>query len=343
MAKRLRSIFIFGSNHVSALELVYLKYLSDFGFNVGLFPAQDKFLDYYTRSIINKIIFRLGISSIYAAIDKEFRKAIIAFDPQIVWVFKGMELMPKTIQWLKSRNIKVVNYNPDSPYIFSGRGSGNLNVKKGLPLFDLYMTYDSQILERLKKDKINAALLPFGFDIPETTFDEAIVAPEIIKACFVGGADAGRVEFLNALSRRGIPIDIYGSGWNKFHLDPAIQIYPAVYETEFWITLRKYRVQINMLRVHNLTSHNMRTFDIPGVGGIEVAPYTDDHERFFKDGEEIFLYRDVEHCVNIINELLSSSAETVLRYRGAARAASIERKYSYKDRSKQVVTLFSDL
>ncbi len=343
MITELKSILIYGSNHVSALEHIYLKYLSDFGIKVTLFPAQDKFLEYYTKSLRTKITFRLGLSSIYASIDKEFRKAVTAFKPQIVWVFKGMELIPGTIKWLKGRDIKVVNYNPDNPYVFSGRGSGNKNVTKGLRLFDLYMTYDLKILERLKKDKINAALIPFGFDIPHEALEKAIAAPEIMRACFVGGADSRRVEFLNKLSARGVPLDIYGEGWNKFKLHPAIQVYPAVYEHEFWITLRKYRVQINMLRVHNLTSHNMRTFDIPGAGGIEVAPYTNDHNRFFKDGEEIFLYRDAEHCVSIINNLLSSSAEDIMLKRKAARAASLQRKYSYKDRSEQAVKLFSDL
>jgi len=328
---------------VSALEHIYLKHLSDSGFNVTLFPAQDKFLDYYTSSIRNKITFRLGFSSIYVLIDKEFREAVTEFKPQIVWVFKGMELFPKTISWLKKLGIKVVNYNPDNPYVFSGRGSGNKNVTKGMKLFDLYMTYDLKILERLKKDKINAALIPFGFDIPDGVLEKAVSVPEVVRACFVGGADINRVKFLNELSTRGVPLDIYGEGWKKFKLNPTIRVYPAVYEHDFWITLRKYRVQINMLRVHNFTSHNMRTFDIPGIGGIEVAPYTNDHDSFFKDGEEIFLYKDVEYCVTIINNLLSRSAEDTLLNRKAARAASIERKYSYKDRTEQVIKLFNDL
>ena len=339
----MKSILIYGSGHICALDHIYIKHLLSVGYSTILFPAQSKFLVYYNKSFVNKLIFRAGFSSIYSLIDTEFRKKVLEFNPDIIWVFKGMELFPETIGWLKDRGIKVANYNPDNPYIFSGRGSGNKNVTKGMRFFDLYMTYDTKVLARLRKNKIKAELIPFGFDIADEALEKAIKAPEIIKACFVGSPDSERAALLNELLGRGISIDIYGDGWGKFRMGPDAQIFPAVYNDEFWITLRKYRVQINMMRKHNINSHNMRSFDIPGVGGIQVAPYTHDHDLFFEDGKEIFLYKNMEHCATLISTLLSLSAEDASFIRKSAREASLLRKYSYKNRCEQVIQLFHNL
>jgi len=49
----------------------------------------------------------------------------------------------------------------------------------------------------------------------------------------------------------------------------------------------------------------MRSFDIPGVGGIMLAPRTADHQLYFEDGKEVFLFKDIGECVKSIQELLS--------------------------------------
>ena len=57
-----------------------------------------------------------------------------------------------------------------------------------------------------------------------------------------------------------------------------------VESSDFWKVLRKYRVQLNLMRPHNLDSHNMRSIEVPAVGGIGLFPDTPDHERFFEKG-----------------------------------------------------------
>jgi spore maturation protein CgeB len=180
-------------------------------------------------------------------------------------------------------------------------------------------------------------LLPFGFDLDEKLFNECVRQKEILKACFLGNPDSQRASFIVQLAEADIPIDVYGSRWDKQLDHPNITIHSPVYLNDFWKTLRKYRVQLNLMRLHNPDSHNMRSFEIPGVGGIMLAPDTPDHRMFFEEGKELFLYNDVETCIAAINSLLNFSEANANYIREQARAKSLANGYTYKDRSKQAL------
>ena len=55
------------------------------------------------------------------------------------------------------------------------------------------------------------------------------------------------------------------------------------------------------MRIHNPDSHNMRSFEVPGVGGIMVAPDTKEHRIFFEVGKEIFYSLICLHVLALLN------------------------------------------
>ncbi|HLY70820.1 MAG TPA: hypothetical protein VKR53_13905, partial [Puia sp.] len=138
-------ILIVGSDQVWSIERIYLKYLAELGIDTELFAAQNLFYDYYKKSAFNKIVFRLGVSFIYNKINKLLVEKAHQYKPDVICIFKGMEIFPETIDKLKVKGCKVVNYNPDNPFIFSGRGSGNKNVKNSIGRYNLHFTYDKAV------------------------------------------------------------------------------------------------------------------------------------------------------------------------------------------------------
>ena len=338
-------ILIVGANSNYAIERFYLKYLAEIpGVQVELFEAQNMFLSYYQKSLFTKIIFRLGYQNIYDKINSALSERIVTMEPEIIFVFKGMEIYPKTLRWAKSKGIKLVNYNPDNPFIFSGRGSGNSNISNSISLYDLHFTYNLEV-KKIIEDKYNipAYWLPFGFDIPEGLFESISDLKEIIKTSFVGNPDRNRVKFLYGLAEKGIAVDLYGNNWEKFLHHKNINIYHAVYGSEFWQMIRQYRVQLNPLRKHNLDSHGMRSFEIPAIGGIMLAPVTSEHIKFFKDGEESFFYMDPEDAVLKINDVLSLSQNEANKIRNNAREKSLSSGYSYKHRVNELYKILKCL
>ena len=330
-------ILVIGSAHPAALEHIYVKHLQQLGNIVELYPIQDHFLQYYSKSIFNKILFRLGLSSIYKKLNRAVNSFVISFKPTHIVVFKGMEVRPATLLQWKNAKIKLINYNPDNPFLFSGRGSGNKNVSNSILLFDLYCSYDSSIVKKLQDRGVKSALVPFGFELDELEYQKIENTPEINRVCFLGNPDKERAKFINSIINQHIAIDLYGSNWSRYipSNSNSVKIYPPVYGLDFWKILRRYAVQLNLMRIHNLNSHNMRSFDIPGVGGIMLAPKTADHQLYFEDGKEVFLFKDVGECVKSIQELLSMHKDKRTTIRNAARNKSLL-NYTYK---KQVELL----
>jgi spore maturation protein CgeB len=107
--------------------------------------------------------------------------------------------------------------------------------------------------------------------------------------------------------------------------------------------LRKYRVQLNLMRPHNPTTHNMRSFEAAGVGAIQLAPETQDHKMYFQENEEIFLYKDLDSCRKQINKLMELSDKDAVNKRSNARERSIKAGYSYKDRSIHAFKFLEEL
>src|SRR2546430_1630588 len=144
-------VLICGSDEVWSLEKSYAKYLTQAGTEVRMCPVQSIFYRYYRASIIHKILYKSGLSGIQNTIDKIVKNTIEEWRPDIIWVFKGMEITPALLQWAKEAGIKLVNYNPDNPFIFSGRGSGNKKVTESVGLYDLHFTYDRDIQRQLEE------------------------------------------------------------------------------------------------------------------------------------------------------------------------------------------------
>jgi spore maturation protein CgeB len=336
-----KKILIVGSDQVWSIERIYLKYLSELGVETELFAAQNFFFKYYNRSLINKIFFRLGLSSIHKKINAMLLEKAKQYEPDVIWVFKGMEIFPETIDRLKLSGCKVVNYNPDNPFIFSGRGSGNQNVKNAIGKYDLHFVYDKTVQKKIEDNyPVKTFYLPFAFELDGSLYEECVAQNEIIKVCFLGNPDNERAAFLNELLNKGIKTDLFGNDWKKFIDHPNASLFPPVYGDEFWKTLRRYRVQLNLMRIHNLDSHNMRSFEIPAVGGIMIAPDTPEHRIFFEDGKEIFLFKNSDECLAKINYVMNLTTDEADKIRSNARDRSITSAYSYKDRAKTVYEAF---
>jgi spore maturation protein CgeB len=339
-------ILIVGGDKIFSIENFYYNNLKELGVTVSRFLAPNLFYEYYERNFLNKVFFKLQLSHIYNSINKDFKDAVESLKPDIVWIFKGMELFAETLQWVKSKNIKIVNYNPDNPFLFSGKGSGNGNITRSIGLYDLHFTYNLEIEKRIKSDfkTIKTSYLPFGFELGDDVINQCVVLPEIDDLCFLGNPDSVRAEFVKNLSNAGVGITVYGHGWSKYLTSNRyLSINEPVYGIDQWKVLRKYRIQLNLLRPHNMNSHNMRTFEIPGVGGIMLAPKTIEHEMFFENTTQVFLFSSFSECVSLVKQVLSLPLPEALNIRASARERSIKAGYTYKDRASQVLQQFEML
>lgn len=330
-------ILVVGSDKIYCIENHFIKYMRESGIDIQLFPAQRIFYDYYQKNIVNKALFKSGLSRIYSQINWEFKKLVKRMKPECILVFKGMEISPASLLYAKRQKTLLANYNPDNPFLFSGKGSGNRNITESIGLYNTHFTYDNQIKQQLEqKYNLPTHLIPFGFEVSDDLFERCTAQPEVVKACFLGNPDIHRASFLQQVADI-IPLDIYGNNWSRFVSHPNISLKEPVYGDELWAVLRRYRVQLNLMRPHNPESHNMRSFETPGIGGILLAPDTADHTYYFHPEKEIFVYSDATSCIEQAKKILLLSTEQAGAIRVQARRRSVEAGYSYKDRTAEML------
>ncbi|MEK7256548.1 MAG: glycosyltransferase, partial [Bacteroidota bacterium] len=222
---------------------------------------------------------------------------------------------------------------------------GNKNVSQSIGLYDLHFCYSHSVQRRIEGEfGIPTAFLPFGYELPEPTFEEVKDEPEIQSACFIGNPDEIRAAHLKYLAKNEIPVDVYGHGWER-HLPnlPNIRLHEATYGKDFWRKMRAYRLQINIFRPHNEGSHNMRTFEIPAVGGIMLSPDSPEHRAFFEPEKEVFLYQTMKEMATKAKQILALPEAEAAEIRRQARKRSVVSGYSYERRAGQVQEVFEQL
>jgi spore maturation protein CgeB len=336
-------ILILGSDYTWSLERIYRRELEALGNKVEIFAVQNMFYEYYYKSIFHKLIYKVGLSTILIKINKILLNKVENEHYDLIWVFKGMEIFPKTLKVLKIKTNKLINYNTDNPFIFSGKGSGNQNVTNSISLFDLHLTYDVWVREKIENDfKIRTDMLTFGFDDAAVQNIDLNPEEEVLAVCFIGNPDKFRAAIINSLLESGLEVHLYGNEWSKFVRHDFAVIHKPVYGLEFYKTLRKYRVQLNIMRLHNLNSHNMRSMEIPGVGGVMLAPRTVDHSTFFSVGQEIFVYNDELSLSEEAKRILSTDKMFIDKLREKARKKVLE-QYTYKIQTKRILSLLEDV
>ncbi len=338
-------ILFVGQFKEASLEHHYVKYLSEL-VEVHTYPAENIFDDYYLASTYNKVKFKFGLSNIYQKIAKGLLDKVKTIRPDIVWVFKGMRLLPQVLEEIRSIGPRLVNYNPDHPFYFSSKGSGNENITKSIGLYDLHFCYDKRVAKRIESEYgIRTAMLPFGYELSLGDFDKYDQEPEINAVCFIGACDKIRVEHVLYLAKNNLSVHVFGSNWKRMlpRNTENITINNSVYDDMFWRNMNKYRLQLNVFKPHNDGCHNMRTFEVPAAGGIMLAPDSPDHRYYFEEKTEIFIYRTKGEMAKWAEKILNLSTEDAKVIRQNARAKSVSAGYSYKERSQQVYGTFCEI
>lgn len=315
------------------------------------------FPDQFASLLKNRLfqfLYRVFPIVVVRMMDRSFVRQAREFKPTIVLIFKGMEISKWSLKRVKKMGVKLVNYNFDHPFHHFSRGTGNRFVTDAIPLYDLHITYSSVIKEQLtSRFSVKTSLVPFGFHLSPKEFERVIAEkrPEINRACFVGNPDYLRVDSLRRLIHENIPISLYGFGWEKYFVaDERVEIHKPRKNSsfwadplEFWKILRQYRVQLNFFRPHNEGSHNLRTFEVPAVGGILLTPSSREQELFFEDGVEVLFYSDFKSLLDQCRLIMSADPHWIESVRQRARLRSLTDDYSYKRRTKDLVALLTSI
>jgi len=240
----------------------------------------------------------------------------------LVLVFKGAFLDPASVDHLRLRfDSPVACWNPDSPFddAVSNYGAG---IPRTIEAYDAYITWADDVAERLSTFATSVLVIPFAWD------------PELMRPLTGNGVAADRIVFIGTGTReRSVMLQslahlrplVFGARWPNID---GVDIRPPVMGDEFCRIAGEAKWNLNLLRPQNSRSHNMRSFELVGAGGTQVAPYTDDHQRYLGGDSRTILFQSYEELASILR---SDPCEL------PPRASSLLQGHTYDDRADQLL------
>jgi hypothetical protein len=338
-------ILMSASDDPMRLESAYFRYMREAGADVQGWTTASK-PTMVAPSLVSRVIARLLPGRRQGELGRDLMAHVEAKAPEVLFLFKAMDIRPAVLKAIRARGVKLVNYNADHPLEYFSRGSGNANVRDAIPFYDLYVTYSENIAGQLRAAHSDLAVgvVPFGHEVDDARFQRIAAEAEVPRACFLGNPDEQRVAAIRTLADAGIPIDVYGFGWPKFlSPGPLVTVNGPLHGDAMMAALRRYRLQLNVFRPHNADSHNMRSFEVPACGGIMLAEDSSEHRRFFEAGQEAFYFKDPAAMVEGARHLMALSSGEADAVRVAARARSVSSGYHYADRARTMWGLIKNI
>jgi hypothetical protein len=186
----------------------------------------------------------------------------------------------------------------------------------------VYITWADDVAERLSGRVARVLVIPFAWD-PEVMQPAQGLGLAAGRIVFIGTGTRARSEFLRTLASLR-PV-VFGNGWPDME---GVDVRPPVFGTKFCGIVGEARWNLNLLRPQNAASHNMRTFELVGAGGAQIAPDTADHQKFLGADGRTALFQTREELKSILR---SDPLER------ASRPANVLDGHTYRDRARQML------
>lgn len=343
-----KKLLVLGAVNPGAIENMFIAGFLKLGIEVERFDIYDRYIKSVNSSVFNKVVNKISPGVFYQGINRDVIDFISKKTFDVVLVFKGMELFPETLARLKKHTGLLANYNPDHPFIYFFPGSGNSNVLQGIPFYDVHFSYAKSIVERLKTECNKCAFcIPFGFNSNLPLGRETSSNLNMSQFVFIGAYDKERLAYLDAL--KNPTLHIYGDDkWQsrsmyRPYIRQAFQ-QRSLYGKEYMEVIRNAPGVINLLREQNLRehSHNMRTFEVPGFGGLLISHRTSEQQEYFEEDKEAVYFDTMDELRSKL-DFLSGRPSLITAMKQAAYERASTSGYSYDDRSRQLVGCLKNL
>ncbi len=274
------------------------------------FPRSTKFVS----RVLNRLITPLYIG--------EYNQAILRADTllnaDVVVVFKGWGVSPKTLDVLRHRNRTLVQFYPDTTLYAYGKW-----IPECVSKYDYWFTTKSFGIDDVKtlSSSVEVIAVNHAFD-PDV---HAPPKPESWKSqkyscdvSFIGTWDLEKEQFLAEVAQRlpEINMKIWGSYWERStreELVGAIQGCEVLGDL-YTLSMQQSRINLGLLRKRlkggaSGDQVTARTFQIPAVGGFMLHQRTKEATDLFKEGVHAAYFQGVSELAEKIGYYLANPDE----------------------------------
>lgn len=275
-------------------------------------------------------------------VNEDFTAKVLAFEPEIVFVYRGTHITPGALETIKQRlpSCRVLGYNNDDPF---GPGHSSWmwrNFIRALPIYDVVFAYRPHNIQ----DFTNAGAKRVELLMPWYLPQDAPVRENVSVSCDVVFAghyeNDDRLVYLEALCEQKIDLKLYGPGWDRAPKLPWLSKFrpiDAVRGPAYYDVLRSSRIALCFLSKLNRDRYTRRSFEIPFAGTFMLSEYSDELAAIFRPGVEADYFRGPEEIVAKVRMYLAEPSLRVSIARAGLRRV-VEGRHDVVSRMRDMLT-----
>jgi spore maturation protein CgeB len=226
-------------------------------------------------------------------------------------VDSGEWVTPQVVRLLRAHSAKVIHLTVDDPFGTRDRKYFEAFLRS-VPSYDLCIVVRAENIAEAKAFGAKAVMRIYRSadevshaPRPLTEHDHRLWSSEVL---FLGTWFPERGPFLLELLKRGVPLTIRGSRWEKApewrKLKPHIAG-GALWGDEYAKAIQCARVNLGLLSKGNRDLHTQRSLEIPALGGLLCAERTAEHVAMYEEDSEALFWADPEECAEKCSYALS--------------------------------------
>jgi spore maturation protein CgeB len=214
------------------------------------------------------------------------RPALMLFVPYLyeVWI--------ETLDAIRAEGIPVACWTTDDSWKY------DQSSRFLAPHVDAIATTYASVVPKYHADRIEHVILSQWAASSAALAEPLPAANCRYPISFVGTANAERRKRVEELAQRGVAVECFGHGWPR----------GAVAAEEIPRIIRGSVISLNFATSYGENQIKARTFEVPGAGGFLLTDPAADLERFYRIGEEIEVYRDLDELAAKAKHYLADSA-----------------------------------
>lgn len=352
-------ILVVGDFHANLHEQAFYDAFSELGYDTEKFSWHQYFGKApYNRSaskllrsinLWSKVQYHFSFGPLVNKLNRELLKKVREYKPDLVFIYRGTHIKPKTLNKIKSVGAVIFGYNNDDPFSKKYPAHFWRHFRKGIKYYDHLFAYRHKNIADYQAIGYAEVSLLRSYYIKKNNFHYDIL-PSHRYDCDVMFAghfeNDGRDEYLKVLLEKGINLRLFGSDWHQskhfqYFIDKCGPI-DYLNNQEFNLALNSTKIALVFFSKLNNDTYTRRVFEIVAAKTLMLAPYTDDMASMFAKGKEadyfnspVELLAKVKYYLDnaLVREQLVESAFLRLANDG----------HEVKDRVKEVVKVYQEV
>lgn len=239
---------------------------------------------------------------------------------------------PKCLPAFKLKNVIIVHFNWDDRLHYTSRHKGqSVGVREVAKVADFSLTMAVGPMSRYVAD---GAAVFYWRGSKDWQPDEPILPQiEFNRVLFFGSRYGYRAELVDHLTRKGLPIDVFGSGWGTEYISYESLAYK----------IPRYALNLGVSTIgytRSLSCVKGRDIEVPLSGGLYLTNQSLEIEQVYVPGKEILTYTSIDDCYRQACKVLANPLDfSDIRLRGAVKAQS----FSWEARFNYLIALIGSL